>query len=39
MAPTLITGHPDLLPKGVWCCHVLANTGGDETSPEHHPDP
>lgn len=38
-APTLMVGHPDHWPKGVHCCHVLANAGGDGTSPEHHPDP
>jgi hypothetical protein len=32
-------GHLDLWSKGIQCCHVLVNTGGDMTSPEHHPDP
>jgi hypothetical protein len=39
MALTLMAGHPDLRPKGVRCCHVLTNSGGDVTSPEHHTDP
>jgi hypothetical protein len=33
MALTHTVGHPDLLPKGVWCYNVLTSTGGDGTSP------
>lgn len=39
MALTLMAGHPDLRRKGVRCCHVLTNFGGDVTSPKHHTDP